>query len=57
MIKTEKTTSILTKELEALTDTQLHALFTLARLNYLNKKEPKLVSEPWDTISQRCNES
>ena len=28
MIKTEKTTSILTKELEALTDTQLHDLFT-----------------------------
>ena len=28
MIKSEKTTSILTKELETLTDTQLHDLFT-----------------------------
>ena len=28
MIQTEKTKSILTKELETLTDTQLHDLFT-----------------------------
>ena len=56
MIKSEKTTSILTKELETLTDTQLHDLFTFFyKLN--NQYGNLLTTEKFDEFlrSFECN--